>query len=133
MSNKIKEIYIYKNRAYHFFDDMISIKNLDLYKIKIDEKSYKNIVIYHIGYVTIKNLHCIKTNSVNPLYLILSKINGYIEKNNEDKYLPLVPTDESKDTLQKNEELWDIIRDLARSITMKIILKSNLIHMMIYL
>ena len=112
---------------------MISIKNLDLYKIKIDEKSYKNIVVYHIGYVTIKNLQCIKTNSVNPLYLILSKINGYIEKNNEDKYLPLVPTDESKDTLQKNEELWDIIRDLARSITMKIILKSNLIHMMIYL
>ena len=28
----------------------------------------------------------------------------------------LVPTDESKDTLKKYEELWDKIRDLIRSI-----------------
>ena len=29
----------------------------------------------------------------------------------------LVSTDESKDTLKKNEELWKKIRDLVRSIT----------------
>ena len=41
MSGKFKDIYI-KNRTYYFFDDMINIKNLDLNKTKIDEKSYKN-------------------------------------------------------------------------------------------
>ena len=45
MSNTFKEIDI-KNRAYYFFDDMINKKNLDLNKIKIDEKSYKNVIIY---------------------------------------------------------------------------------------
>ena len=53
MSNKTKEIDI-KNRTYYFFDDRINIKNLDPNKIKIDEKPYKNIFTYHIGYVTAK-------------------------------------------------------------------------------
>ena len=52
MSNKFKDIQI---RAYYFFDDMINIKNLDANKIKKDEKPYKNIPIYYIGYVTVKD------------------------------------------------------------------------------
>ena len=98
MTNKIKEIYI-KNRTYHFFNDMINTKNLDPSNIKIDEKSYKNTLIYYICYVT--------PNSVNPLYLIINQINGYIKENkiNGNKYLTLVLTDESKNTLKKFEEL----------------------------
>ena len=48
MSNKIKEIDV-KNHTYYFFDDIINIKNLDPDKMKIDEKPYKNILIYHTG------------------------------------------------------------------------------------
>ena len=48
-----------KNHAHYTFNDMINIKNLDPKKIKIDEKSYKNILIYYIGYVTIKDLRYI--------------------------------------------------------------------------
>ena len=55
---------------------------------------------YHIGYVMIKSLSHIKINSVNPLSLIINKINGYIEKGSENKYQTLVPTDESKETLK---------------------------------
>ena len=77
MSNKIKDIDI-KNRTYYFFDDIINIKNFDPNKIKIDEKSYKNILIYYIGYMTIKDSKYVKTNSVNPLYLIINKLNGYL-------------------------------------------------------
>ena len=65
--------------------------------------SYENIRIYCIGYATIKSP--LKINSVNPLHLIIDKINGYIEENNEDKYLTLTPANESKDTLKKYEEL----------------------------
>ena len=71
MSNKIKDLSI-KNHTYYFFDDIINIKNFDPNNIKINEKSYKNILIYNIGYVTIKNSKYVKINSVNPLYLIFS-------------------------------------------------------------
>ena len=64
--------------------------------IKIDEKSYKNILIYYIGYVTIKDSKYIKIN-VNPLYLIFDKVNGYFEEINGNKYLTIVPTNESKE------------------------------------
>ena len=80
-----------KNRTYYFFNDIISINNFDPDKIKIDEKSYKNILIYYNGYVTIKDLKYVKINSVNPLYLIFSKGNGYFEEINGNKYLTQVP------------------------------------------
>ena len=55
-----------------FFGDIISIiSNNYSNNIKFDGKSYKNIPIYKIGYVT--------PNIVKPLYIILNKINGYIE------------------------------------------------------
>ena len=76
----------------------------------------------------------LKNNTVNPLYLIVNKINGYIEENNEDKYLTLVLTDGSKYIL-KSKEIWAKIRDLIRSKnnnTDKYDEKSNLIRVMIY-
>ena len=39
---------------------MVNITNLDPNKIKIDEKSNKNIVIYQIGYMTVKDLSYLK-------------------------------------------------------------------------
>ena len=45
-------------------------KNIYPNKIKIDQKSYRIILIYYIGYVTVKNYNCVKVNSVNPLYVI---------------------------------------------------------------
>ena len=42
-------------------------------------------------------------------------MNRYIEKTNGNKYLTIVPTDESKDTLKKYEEIWTKRRDLIRS------------------
>ena len=61
----------------------------------MDEKSNKNILIYYIGYVTIKK--DLKIYSVNPLYLIFGKVNRYFEEINENKYLALVSTNESKE------------------------------------
>ena len=96
---------------------MINIKTFNRNNIKIDEKSYKNILIYYIGYVTIKDLKHLKFNSVNPLYLIFSKVNRYFEESNGNKYLTLVPTNESKAKFKKYEELLSKIRDFIRSIT----------------
>ena len=51
----IKQINI-KNRTYSFLNDMNNIKNFDSTLLKIDKNSYKNIDIYYIGYITIKNI-----------------------------------------------------------------------------
>ena len=48
----IKEINT-KDCAYYFFDDMINITNFDPNLRKINKKSYKNIGIYDIGYLSL--------------------------------------------------------------------------------
>ena len=73
MSNKVKDISI-KNYTYYFLDDIINIKNFDSNNIKVDEKSYKNVLTYYMGYVTIKDSKYVKINSVNPLYLIVNQV-----------------------------------------------------------
>ena len=67
----VKQIDI-KNRSYYFYNDMINIKKFDSNLLKIDEKSYKDIGIYNIGYITIKKIDDYENiYSVNPLYLII--------------------------------------------------------------
>ena len=63
MSSKVKDISI-KNRTYSFFN-IINLKSFNPDNIKIDERSCKNIVIYYIVYVTIKDLKYVKINSVS--------------------------------------------------------------------
>ena len=48
---RVREINI-KNRTHYLFYDMIDIKN----EIKTDERSYKNILLYYIAYVTLNNV-----------------------------------------------------------------------------
>ena len=51
----IKQIYI-KNETYYFYNDIIDIKMFDSNMLKLDKKSYKNLDIHNIGYVTIKKI-----------------------------------------------------------------------------
>ena len=76
----VKQINI-KNRTYYFYNDIIDLKDFDARLLKIDKKSYKNIGIYNIGYITIKKIgDCENINSVHPLYLRVDHVNGYIEE-----------------------------------------------------
>ena len=70
MSNIVTNTDI-KNRTYYLFNDIINIKNFDPNNIKIQEKSYKNILVYYNGYVVIKDSKQVKLYCVNPLYLEL--------------------------------------------------------------
>ena len=73
---QVKKINI-KNRSYYFYDDMINIKNLHSNLLTINKKSHKEIDIYNIGYITIKNFDdCENSHSVNPLYLIIHSATG---------------------------------------------------------
>ena len=79
----VKQINV-KNWTYYFYNDKINIKNFDPNLLKFDKKSYKNIGIYKIGYITIKKIDDYENiYSVNPLYLLVNHANGYIEKKME--------------------------------------------------
>ena len=81
----------------------------------------------------------VKINSVNPLCLNISKINGYIEGSNGNKYWTLVSTDKYKVTLKIYEDLypkWKILLDqklITQKISVKNTRKSNSFQMMICL
>ena len=100
----IKQISI-KIQIYYFFNIMINIKDFDSNLLKIDKISYKNVDIYHIGYITMEDSDCVKINSVHPLYLIIDKVDGCIEEKNGNKYLTLVSTDQNKKVLTKYTKL----------------------------
>ena len=52
--------------------------------------------------------------SVNPLYLIINKINGYFEEINRNIYLTIAPIIEIKEIIKKYEVLWSKIKELIR-------------------
>ena len=81
---------------------MINMKDLDPNKIKIDQRSHKNVLIYYTGYATVKKIDQVKGNSGIPLQLIIDKIE---KESNGNKHLTLAPTDGSKEILKKYEEL----------------------------
>ena len=67
-------------------------EKIDSRLLKIDQKSYKNIGVYYIGYITTKSISDYENiNSVYPLHLIIGEVDGYIEGNNENKYLTFYP------------------------------------------
>ena len=107
---EVKQINI-KNRTYYFYNDIIDLENFDSSLLKLDKKSYKDIGIYNIGYITIKKIDDYENIcSVNPLYLIIAHANGYIEEKGVNKYL-VFDSDENKHLLKKYNDVFNGIRD----------------------
>ena len=64
---------------------------------------------YYIGYVTKKPEW--NVNSVNPLYLMINRIDGFIDEKNGDKYLNIADTDRNSEVLKKYSEVWNGTKD----------------------
>ena len=95
-----------KNRTYYFYNDIVNIKKFDSNLLKIDKKSYKEIGIYNIGYITVKKIDDYESiYRVNPLYLIVDHTSGYIEEKGVNKFLFFDSTDENKELL-KNTKMF---------------------------
>ena len=100
-----------KNGTYYFYN------NFDVKLLKTDKKSYRDIGIYNIGYVTKKKIgDCMNINSVNPLYLGITHSNGYSEEKGVNKYLVFDSTDENKELLKKYNDVFNGIRDKIKEI-----------------
>ena len=90
---------------------MIWIEDFDSSLLKINKKSYKNIGIYNIGYITVKQIDDYENiHSLNPLYLMIGKVDSIIEEKNGSKYLVFDSTDQNKKVFKKQKELWDGIK-----------------------
>ena len=70
--------------------------------------------MYYIGYVTKKPEYSI--NSVNPLYLRIGELDGYVEEKEGDKYLNIALTDSIIEVLKKYAEVWSGIKDQIKKI-----------------
>ena len=66
-----------------------------------------------------KDSEYVKIDSVNPLYLIISEVDGYLKEENGNEYLILVSTDKNKEVLTKYTELWDGIKNSIEKIDNK--------------
>ena len=74
--------------------------------LKIEKRNYKDVDVYYIGYVTFQEIaNCNNMNSVNPLYLVISKMIGHFEEKDGNKYLALDDVNENKEVSQKYEEV----------------------------
>ena len=130
---ELKQINI-KNRTYCFYND-ISIKNFDAEFLKIYKKSYKNIGIYNIGYITKKiddyeNVYCvnplylftdrasgyIEEKDLNPLHLHIDHASGYVEKG-VNKYLVFDSTNQNKKLLKKYNDVWNGIKNKTKEVS----------------
>ena len=66
--DELKQIDV-RNSMCYYFDDIIKIEDVDI-DILIDEKSYKNILVYSVSYKSLIDS--------KPLRIRLDKINGFI-------------------------------------------------------
>ena len=88
-----------KSRIYYFYNYLINIKDFDPKLLKLDKKASMTLGIYYIGYVTKKPEYQI--NSVNPFYLMINRIDGFIEEKKRDKNLNTSSTDRNNGVLKK--------------------------------
>ena len=86
---------------------MINIRNFDPKLLKLNKKSSMDINIfniYYINYVTKKPDYNI--DSLNPLYLVIGELDGFIEEENGSKYLNIALTENNNEVLKKYIEVW---------------------------
>ena len=58
--------------------------------------------IYYIGFITKKPRWDV--NSINSLYLMINRIDGFIEEKDGDKYLSIASTDRNSEVLKNTQK-----------------------------
>ena len=103
-----------KNWTYYFYNGLINIKNFDGKLLKLDKKHLW--VLAFITLVMSQKKPEWKINSVSTLYLMINRIDGFIEEKNGDKYLNISSAGKNVEVLKKNSEVEGVIRDCIEKI-----------------
>ena len=64
--------------------------------------------IYYLGYVDKKPEW--NVNSLNPLYLMINRIEGFIEEKNGSKYLSIADSVKNNEILKKYNQVFNVIK-----------------------
>ena len=114
---EVKQINI-KNRSYYFYNDIINLKKFDVGLLKIDKKSFKDIDIYYIGYITKKKIDdCQNIYSVNLcIYLLIMRMD-ILKKKKWNEYLMFDSVDENKKLLKKYNDVWNGTKNKVKEVS----------------
>ena len=52
-NHELKEIIVKNGTRFYCYDDIIEIEDFDLDNISVDEKPYKNVLVYNISYIKV--------------------------------------------------------------------------------
>ena len=64
-------------------------------------------------------------NSVKPLYVIINKVNGYVDEHNGNRCLELLHTNKNRAALKKYEKGWKKIEKNQQVIAQTIMIKNK--------
>ena len=107
-----------KNKTNYNWDDIIYINNFDVNSLEIIKRESRiGTNIYYTGYVLNPGYDY---DTINPLYLVINRLIGYIEEieGSSDKYLVVAKSIRNKDIISVLDAVW-------RSIESKIEDKIN--------
>ena len=98
-----------KTKSNYYWDDMVYLDDFDVKLIKVVKRESRiGVDIYYIGYVFEPEDDI---NRINPLYLIVKRLLGCIEKieGSSDSYL--VVDENNKEVINVFDKLWKFIED----------------------
>ena len=98
-----------KRKSNYYWDDMVYLDDFDMKLVKVVKRESRiGVDIYYIGYVLEPEDNI---NSINPLYLIVKRLLGRIEKieGSSDRYL--VVDENNKEVINVFDKLWKFIED----------------------
>ena len=105
-----------KNRTYYFYNDLMNALNFELINSKLDKKKWKDIEIYHIGYVDKNKPEYWRVKSVYSLYLMINKVFCIAGEEDGVKYLK-IEKNHSDPVLIKRNQVFDSIKYHIRKIS----------------
>ena len=100
-----------KTKTNYNWDDIVYINDFDVNTLEIIKRESKiGVNIYYIGYVLELNYHY---NTINPLYFVINRLIGYIEKieGSSNKYLVVANSVRNKDIISVLDMLWGSIEN----------------------
>ena len=99
-----------KTKTNYDWDDVVYIYDFDVNTLEIIKRESKiGVNIYYIGYVLELNYDY---NTTNPLYFVINRLIGYIEKieGTSDKYLVVAKCVRNKDIISVLDMLWGLLK-----------------------
>ena len=99
-----------KTKTNYNWDDIVYINDFDVNTLEIIKRESKiGVNIYYIGYVFELNDY----NTINPLYFVINRLIGYIEKieGSSNKYLVVAKSIRNKDIISVLDMLWGSIEN----------------------